>query len=91
MELIIAIVENVFSLLTENTCFYVKMVQKIFFHSLIVFMRITILSKEREEKEREERKRLGCCSHQTKNFYKEECKPHLWNDDVSESKIERYL
>lgn len=54
-------------------------------------MRITILSKEREEKEREERKRLGCCSHQTKNFYKEECKPHLWNDDVSESKIERYL
>jgi hypothetical protein len=43
------------------------------------------------ERDRKERRKVNMLQPPTeKNFYKEECKPHLWNDDVSESKIERW-
>jgi len=44
--------------------------------------------RERERKERGRKEKVNILQlPQKKNFYKgEECKPHLWNDDVSESK-----
>ncbi len=44
--------------------------------------------RERERKERGQKEKVNILQlPQKKNFYKEEeCKPHLWNDGVSESK-----